>query len=175
MTENSILYADPYIPWYQSATTLRGNLWCVQGGVIVAGSQTVNNPVNPAKTGNTPNDLQTWIQAALLSLMGGAPPPDAGYVYPNPLPAINDWGINVFAAGNTFKDRPFVALGYTNDFQFGALNIPTYDTAGPRQWFFRITGKGTSALLSPGYNAIKKYNTDQGANPILQVLELNPE
>lgn len=174
MTEVSVLYADPYLPWYQSATTLRGFIWCVQGGVIVGGSQTVPTPTNPAKTGNTPNDLLNWVTAAINALTGGIAP-DAAYNYGLSLPADNEWGIQLKTAGNTFKDRPFVALAYTDDFQFGPLNIPIVDVGGPRQWFFKITGTGTPAQISPGYNAIKKYNTDQGANPILQVLELNPE
>jgi hypothetical protein len=178
MTEVSILFADPMIPWYQTANTLHGFIWIEQGGQVVGGSMTAPNAVAPAKTGNTPNDLKTWVQAALLNLMG-AIPPDAGYVYPIALPAFNDWGINVFAKGNGYKDRPFVALAYTDDFKFGALNIPVYQGSDhpetERHVFFKITGSGTPDNLSPAEKLIKAYNTANGKLPILLALELNPE
>jgi hypothetical protein len=171
MTEVTVLFADPIIPWYPTAVSRTGYLWCVQDGVIVGGSQDDPSPVDPLYTGNIVNDLATWIQDSLTAMMVSGPAPDPTYHYPTALSFANSWGIQAIGSGNGFKDRPFVALAYTDDFQFGDLNIPqNLDGKHPRQWFFKITGFGTPDSLSPAYNTITTLSNE--SNPIFKVLEL---
>jgi len=172
LTEVSLLYADPIAPWYQSATSRKGFLWLEINGAVVAGSQTVATATNPAATGNTLTDLKNWVSSVMTTLTGVAA---SAYAYPVALGATG-WGIATVASGNQYHERPFVALAYTDDFTFGALNVPVKTFNGPsRIWKFKITGRGLASTVSPGYAAINAYNVGEGHMPILGVLELNPE
>lgn len=174
MTEVSALFMNPVIPWYQTAGGLEGYIWIEQNGQVVGGSADVPSDIVPGQTGVTGTDITTWITAALQDIMGVIVP-EPTYSYPSALPMTDQWGIQSIAVGNPFKSIPFVAVAYTNDFQFGTLNIPTYEEGGARKIKFKIFGFGDVSTISPAYNEIFNYIDIESTNPILLTLELNPE
>ncbi|SRR5581483_1541824 len=179
MTEVSVFLTDIVYP-FLDGDALVGYIWCVRNGKVVAGSQTVPAATAPVFNANYNTIVKTFIQTNLLAMMGGGPPPAADYLYPNALNANNEWGIESLPINNNFKTRPFVALAYTADFTFGALNIPalidTTDPAQQRQWFFRIeSAPGSSDSIAPSIVNIESYVGDKGFPPNLLTLELNAE
>lgn len=169
MTEVSVLYAQPIIPWYQTANVLNGFLWIEQNGITVAGSMDVAQVIAPAQTGDTQADLNTWVGAVIASLTGTVA--DPLYTYPGALNTHPSWGI----ANGSYSSKPIVAVAYTDDYVFGTLNIPFNNK--PRTIMFRIEGQGfTPDVISPAYTEILAYVAGEGGNlPTLLALELVAE
>jgi hypothetical protein len=174
MTEVTIEYCDPFITWFESlATPPNMFIWAEINGALVAGSKTVT--VGPVpQTGNIVNDVRTAIVTYLTAATGDAP---VGWVYPAGLPSLG-WATNGFQYGNILKNRPFVAIGSRFDYTYGTLAIPerTIDV-DVLKWFVRFEGEAVdSTETSPAWNDLEAYRAAHGgANPILTVMELNPE
>jgi hypothetical protein len=177
MTEVTILYTDSVVPWYQTAESMLGYVWCEQGGQVVAGSQFsftgggVPAPVQPLQTGNTTTDILNFILGNIQAMSGVAP---TLYNYPGAVGG--DWGATGYPMPNALKGRPFVALAYNEGFTFGPLNIPTRAAGGDRIWRFTIFAFGNSEVSTPSYFTLDQYADDNaGAAPTLWALELRPE
>lgn len=172
-TECRIYYMDFHKQWFQSANQLNIFAWCEINNVVVAGSKTVAQPQLAVKTGDTVADINTWIQAVLQAMTGDAP---LAFDYPTAMFTVG-WGTDIKPEFNLYKNRPFIALGYRDLYQFGNLNLPAYSQGThPRIWYFRIEGTGTNDQMSLGSNAITNYyNNNANTLPVFKVIELNPQ
>lgn len=173
MTEVSFLYMDKIQPqWYQNAIALSGYAWCMQGGVIVAGSMDVATVDVPGQTGNTNADILAWLLAAIQTMTGDAPQASA---YPVALPA-SGWGAGTVLI-NTVDGRTITAFQYTDDYTFGLLNIPAFTQPGEeRKWYFKVVADDILAGgASPSSTLIGTFFDQEGFYPTLWALELNPE
>lgn len=174
-TQISIIYADPFVPFFKTAETIQVFAWATLNGEIVAGSQTDPVPVVVDQASATVVQcMANTIKSALDSLTG-----DVGDATYNPLGSFLDdttYGIGYMPYDNTLKNRPFVAVACQGTYTWGDLNIPVRNVQNSVfLWNFSFTASAsTASSMSPAWNAVNDYLQTTGNSPVLMVLELDP-
>lgn len=173
-TEITIEYADPFIPWWSTATSIDVKAWVTLNGIIVGGDpDTILMPADRT-AGNILDDLTATITAVLELLTGDTANPYTPldqYLSPG-------FGVGSAAAGNVLRGRPFVAIACQASYDWGLLNIPSrvaFIESNKLVWNFRFEATTVgSAESSPAWNALMEYIDEFTTPPTLMVLELDP-